>query len=63
MQVAGKDLLLFSDLVFSKSEALTPGSVTEACQNDEKQITNKYANKIGIAGLTLIHNQGALKAS
>lgn len=30
--------------------ALTPGSVTEACMNDEIQMKKRYAKKTGTAG-------------
>lgn len=39
---------------------LTPGSVTDACTNDEIQIKNKYAKKTGTAGDTWCEKYGPL---
>src|SRR5207302_1584914 len=38
-----------------------PGSETEACQKEEKHIKDRYAKRMGIAGLTLNQSQGPEK--
>ena len=38
--------------VETKKSSLTPGSVTDACINDEIQMKKKYAKKTGTAGET-----------
>lgn len=40
---------------------LTPGSETDACTNDEKQMKTMYAKTIGNAGDMLCHSHGAEK--
>lgn len=40
---------------------LTPGSVTEPCQKEEKQTKNMYESTMGIAGEICFHMNGALQ--
>ena len=41
-------------------EPLTPGSEVDAWTNEETDIKNRYAKRMGIDGETLSHSQGAL---
>ena len=43
-------------------EALTPGSVTDACMKDEMQTNAMYANITGMAGETCLQKYGPLNA-
>ena len=55
--------LLARASVASKTIRHTPGSVTEACTNDEMQMKNRYAKKTGTAGDTWCERYGPLDSA
>ena len=61
MEVSRQNLFAIrQSIVLRMTTVLTPGSVTDACTNDDIQIKNKYAKKTGTAGDTWCEKYGPL---
>ena len=61
MEVSRQNLFAIRLIISLRmTTVLTPGSVTDACTNDEIQIKNRYAKKTGTAGDTWCEKYGPL---
>lgn len=54
------DILAGYNISSTTFDELTPGSVTDACMKDDKQIKKRYAKMIGMAGDTSCQKYGPL---